>query len=406
MGKNEHLNFPFHLEVSGFAVEDEAAQPDISFYPTPPLTDGEINVERLDTFFLSTLEHVNNIVFLADDEVIALLCGLASATLGGSTRKAIFMCSTTDGTQLAELYGSLHPKDAILVVLSGVFNQPELLAAAMALPRWKKVFVGPMHGPLAEGARLLQFPFIPVEIQYARFWQRSELVYLPLLAMGENPALLDEGFHKGYHYAPPLALSVAFRLWRAGRRGTHHVNLLSVMDCLRWGMDSVLPLLEESGFDAESSLNFRVLTPAAFKDYSMEREMQGKKDTVYLLVGGSKEAERELHVAFPKTLEDNTYLDKRYFSLNGSSLSCLCYAVEKALIAYFKKKNCPLLHLLLQGERLVLLGETIAFFHTLSCYNAWLRETDIMNDPPRVEIDTLTWDEWLKRAEQHKHSAG
>ncbi len=398
MGKDEHLISPYRLEISGFMAGEEDSQPDISFYPTPPLSNNVINIERLTTFFHTVLEEKSNIVFLADEEVTSLLRGLAATSGKQVPERKVFFCSLGDITQLSELYQSLHADDVILVILSGTFNQSELLAAALSLPHWRKVFAGPIHGPLAEGARFLQFSFIPVEIAFARFWQQSELVYLPLLALGEEPALLEEGFHIGYRFAPLPALSLAYRLWRAEKSGVNQVIFLSVRECFLYGIGSILPLLDESGYGSKNPLNYKILSPSAFKNYSVEEQMQWKKDTVFFLIEGWEEEEKELFINIPEQLKNNNYLDEQYFSLTGSSLSLLGLAQEEALDAYLKKEDSPQVRLHLQGERLENLGGIMAFLHTMSCYNAWLRETDIMNDPPRVEIDALTWDFWMKRA--------
>ncbi|HSV30709.1 MAG TPA: hypothetical protein VLH40_01625 [Atribacteraceae bacterium] len=360
----------------------------------PPFTAETFNAERLDIFYRNTLARYGNVIFTGGGELIRALATLFR--LSGDTRcsQRIYLCEMGETEIMCRLYDRLPADNTVLVILSRKFDEMELLALSLAYSAWPQVFLAPTHGPLAEGARLLRIPFFPVDLAFNRFWYNSELFHLPLTTLGHEPEAISEGFIQGYRECIDGSRTVAGILRTMEKQGCWRVFFLSRNPFFRLIVEILTPLLEESSTGEKCRLYYRVLSPDTLKEHYLDELCRNPAETLCLwLDEGQRPAGPQ--ISFPEILRENSYLDSRFFALQGKPFSGLACAESESLRAFLVEKRMTVVALSGFREDDESLGGLLAFFQLLACFNAWLRGVDLFNDPSRVEADGKAWDHFF-----------
>ena len=193
---------------SKLAFQEFTKYPDIHFdwdnqpveafegFPIPPFVSWMINTDRVNSFCRSIFNDVENMVWIGKDDIIHLLESFQTESVQVQANQQFFFCSSSHPEYLLKIKGSIDLSKTIFVILGRKFDELDLIKFIMDLSQEKKVFIGPDVGIMSEYARFLFIPFYPIETENCRFWHHSELIYLPLHAMGLPIKEMIQGMKK------------------------------------------------------------------------------------------------------------------------------------------------------------------------------------------------------------------
>ncbi|MEN3187994.1 MAG: hypothetical protein ABDK94_04305 [Atribacterota bacterium] len=349
-------------------------------FPVPPFRDMVVNLEQLASFHRAVLRLSRNVVFLGSSEIILFLQNFfREYVLSGNGDQFFYFCSDSDLVLLEKLITSLPPAETLGVILSRRVEEFKFLTLSFVFP-WKRVFLGSAHGILAEAARIIFYPFFPVEDGYHYFWHRGALLYLPLLCLGIRVEELEQGLIAGYPLLQEEAMLMSLLLLR-NEVGWKEVCFLVDNQFLLTLLQSFLPLLEKS-CRGEKSMGFKVRDSLFFwdtcRDWSFWKEDSASTLFVVIRSEGDKQC---LPFRFPPQLQEEFFFEE-WALLNRVSFCRLHQAENLALLSLLQGAGISWLELVYHQSGLEMVGQMVAFFHQWACYNAWLRGLDLLSDPP------------------------
>ncbi len=378
--KLSDVNFDVNLKANSF----------FNGFPLPPFVSWTINIDRINSFNRNILQANQHIVWIGKDDIIQFLASFYTESPSIQTNYDYRFCSSSHPEYLFKLGQSADLLNTVFVVLGRTLDELDLIKLVMMLNQGKKVFVGPEVGIMSEFARLLFFPFYPVETENCRFWHHSELLYLPLYTMNLPIKDLVEGCEEGFLFCKDEAMSTAQIVFQIQTKGIQRlyfvVDSYPVYALLR----ALEPLLEESLNGEGTGFQIKILTLESLKSNYLEPILScNDKDLFFILNQSKSSQELQSPINFPLKVKEDSYLGKELQFLDKRSFSDYDLATIKALQYQVKKNESSFIHLQYPRNDLHTLGLLVAYFYYFACYSSWLREYDVLNDPPYAEFDHL-----------------
>jgi len=361
-------------------------------FPVPPFVGRIINTDRMNSFCRVMLDSWEKIIWIGKDDIIQLVQLLGKESITLQREREFFFCPSSDPEYLNKIRQTLDPTQSIYIVLSRKLDEPDLIKLVMTLNQEKKVFVGPAIGAMSEYARLLFVPFYPIETDSYRFWHHSELLYLPLTAMDIFIQDLIQGCEEGFSTLIDLVASVTRTLLNLQLNGIQRIYFIADTFPVLSLLESLLPLWEESWNGSENFFETKILTFESLKGNYLERVLTSDEKTLFFIINlnGSHNHLGSV-ITLPDALQESTYLGRELSVLNNQPYSVFNQASLRALKYQIKKNSSSYIDLQYPDNDLYSLGLMTAFFYYFTCYGAWLRGYDILNDPPFAEFDRLIW---------------
>ncbi|MCX7668107.1 MAG: hypothetical protein N2Z84_04160 [Atribacterota bacterium] len=358
-----------------------------STFPVPPFWEGAVNLGQVASFYRAVLRLPKNVVFLGSNEVILFLQNFfREYIVNMDGDQSFYFCSDSDLALLERLIASLPPEETAGVILPRRVEEFKFLTLSFVFP-WKKVFLGSVHGIVAEAARALFYPFFPVEDGYHYFWHRGALLYLPLLCLGIRVEELEQGFTEGYPLFQEEAMVMSLLLvhneavWKEVCFLVDNQFLLSLFQ-------SFLPLLEKS-CRGEKSISFRVRDFLSFWDTC--GDWPSWKDSLastFFVVVRSEGSKQDLLFQRPALLQKEFFFEE-WNLLDRDSFYRFHQAEGSALLSLFQREGISWVELCCHQANLEMVGQMVAFVHQWACYNAWLRGLDLLSDPPISGFESM-----------------
>jgi len=347
--------------------------------PLLPLEE-EIILEQAFNFYRVVLQEEKNLVFLSSPPVISFVRNFLRGKTSSKEKRFIGFVDSSEEDLLLHWGRTLPPKDTALVVLARPLEELQLLLLGFSLPPWKKVLVGSNYGILAQSARALFLPFFPTEIYHHHFWQRSALLYLPLISLNLPVRELEEGFKDGDYFREEAAALSLF-IQEKGERVIFLVDNSFILSLLQ----NFIPLLEYS-CRGEQKIEFRAFNFSIMRD----NQLFFPSESVFILVKkGLKDS--ELKFSLPPPLHKmDLFSAEGLVPVSGSwgeLREAECRVVENLL----RREGKDFLKLEYFLPDFQTVGELMTFLRHFVLYNAFWRGLDLWSDPPVVEFDSQMW---------------
>ncbi|NLY05580.1 hypothetical protein [Candidatus Sordicultor fermentans] len=343
----------------------------------------EVIVEQFFSFYRAVLREKKNLIFLSSPVVVSFLRNFLMEEVSSRGEQFIGLVDSSRSDLLLYWKEKLPPKDTALVVLARPLEELQLLLLAFSFPQWEKVLVGSNYGILAQSAQILFLPFLPTEIYHHYFWQRSALLYLPLISLNLPVEELEEGFKKS-DYLREEAAALSLFIKEMEEKGIERVNFLVDNSFILSILQSFIPLLEYS-CKGEGKMEFRAF------DFSMMRDGQLflSDNSIFILVKSEKI--NKIKFTLPSVLKRiDLFSPEGSVPTSGSWKEIKeieCRVVENLL--YKEGKDFLKWEYYLPDFQTT--GELMTFVRYLVSYNAWLRGLDLWSDPPVAEFDNQIW---------------
>ncbi len=399
MAKNQRRKIKSKIIYKGFTKINDIhfdwnIKPDGFFngFPVPPFVSWKINIDRISSFNRNIFQSNQQIVWIGKDDVIQFLECLYTESESVQSNQSYLFCSSSHPEYLHKLSHSVDLLDTIFVVLGRTLDELDLVKLVMMLNEGKRVFVGPEVGVMSEFARLLLFPFYPVETENCRFWHHSELLYLPLHSMNLPIKDMIEGCEEGFSSCRDEAMSTAQIIHQIQLKGIQRlyfvVNSYPVYSLLK----ALEPLLEESLNGENQCFKIKVVTLESLKSNYLEYVLScDDRDVFFILNHSTPSQNLQAPINFPQKVKEDSYLGKELQFLDKQSFSDYDSATLEALQYQIKKNESSFIYLQYPKNDLYTLGLLVAYFYYFACYSSWLRGYDVLNDPPFAEFDRLIW---------------
>ena len=397
MAKNQRRKIKSKIIYKGFTKINDVhfdwnVKPDNFFngFPVPPFVSWTINTDRISSFNRNILQPNQQIVWIGKDDIIQFLeCFYAESELI-QNHQSYHFCSSSRPEYLYKLSHSVDLLNTVFVVLGRTLDELDLIKLVMMLNEGKRVFIGPEVGLMSELARLLFFPFYPVETKNCRFWHHSELLYFPLHSMGLPIRDMVEGCEEGFSSYRDDAMFTAQIVYQIQLKGIQRlyfiVNSYPIYSLLK----ALEPLLEESLNGENQCFKIKIITLESLKSSYLEHILSCDDRDVFFVLNQSKSSQcLQVPINFPQEVKEDSYLGKELQFLDKQSFSDYDSATIEALQYQIKKNESSFIHLQYPKNDLYTLGLLVAYFYYFACYSSWLRGYDVLNDPPFAEFDRL-----------------
>lgn len=399
MGKNQKRKIKSKIIYKGFTKINDVhfdwnLKPNGFFdgFPVPPFVSWTINFDRIQSFYRNILQSSEKIVWIGKDDIIQFLECLYSDSESIQNNQNYYFCSSSHPEYLYALSRSISQFNTVFVILGRTLDELDLIKLVMMLNEGKKVFIGPEVGIMSEFSRLLFFPFYPIEITNCRFWQHSELLYLPLHSMGLPIRDIVEGCEEGFSSYRDEAMSTAQLVYQIQTKGIQRLYFVANSYLVYALLKALEPLLEESLNGENQCFKIKILTFESLKSHYLEHILScNDRDMFFILNQRTPSQRLQVPIHLPQKIKDDSYLGKELQFLNKQSFSDYDSATIEALQYQIKKNESSFIHLQYPINDFNTLGLLMAYFYYFSCYSSWLRGYDVLNDPPFAEFDRLIW---------------
>lgn len=353
------------------------------------LEEGDIILEQFFNFYRVALGGKKNIIFLSSPEVISFLRNFLR--WGTNTGEQFIGFADSSGLDLLIYWrDNLPPKDTTLVVLARPIEELQLLLLAFSFPQWEKVLVGSNYGILAQTARLLFLPFLPTEVYHHYFWQRSALLYLPLIGLHLPVEEMEEGFKNGDYLRKEAA---TFSLFIKGieEKGIEKINFLVDNSFILSVLQYFLPLLEYSCQQEKRRIEFRAF------NFSVMRENQLflSDNSIFVLL--KSKGINKIKFTLPSAIKKIDLFSQEKLIPTSGSLGKIREKEYQVVENRLKEKGENFMRWEYYSPDLRTIGEIMTLMRYIVSYNAWLRGLDLWSDPPVVDFDNQMWKLLSKR---------
>jgi len=359
---------------------------DLTSFPSPPFQGKTVNLDRIASFLRAIVAPFSNLVILGKGDIIQMLSAFFFNRERGVEERKIVLCDSSNAEMLAYLVENddfSSPKTGWLI-LGRIAEELELLALSLGLKASQKILVGSEHGFFSEAARVLFLPFFPVNIQFENFWQRTELVFIPLAAAGLSIEELDHGFQTGYQEGESPAKLFSLFLLTCARQGIDRVIIVTENLFLLSLLNALLPFLCQSCAETPTC-SFEVL------DWWSARGLLsgGARNNLFILV--DQKTNLKPSITVPSSFRSNPVFRQTILRLDQKPIDRMVKTGLTVFAEKLRENNLPAAFLHFRNSGLELGGNVISFFHYVICYNSWLRDQDFFSEQPGNDFDQSFW---------------